>query len=94
MFKKDFEIWLDEQPVAPYKVIFDDIPLEVQYAYIEKFAFDKGYVIETNYERNTKQYFANILYLEKNLRVDVSNNIKTPTKLKTEIVHKLKELYK
>lgn len=93
MFTKDFENWLDQQAVAPYKAIFNDIPLEVQYAYIENFAFEKGYTIEINYERNTKQYFANILFTEKNLRVDISNNIKTPIKIKTEIINKLKQLY-
>ncbi len=32
--KLDFEKWLDRQSVAPYKVMFYDIPIAVQIAYL------------------------------------------------------------
>lgn len=46
--KTDFEKWLEEQPVAPYKAIFWDIPFTVQRAYFELFFDAVGIYITTS----------------------------------------------
>jgi hypothetical protein len=44
--KSDFENWLENQNVAPYKVMFWDIPKIVQCAYITEWLDTNGYFIE------------------------------------------------
>ena len=44
--KENFEKWLDNQNIAPYKVMFWDIPKIVQYAYIIEYFDSIGWVID------------------------------------------------
>ncbi len=92
-FKKDFEKWLDEQKIAPYKNLFEDIPVEVQFGYLENFAFENDIIFESSYERNTNQYYGSVINVSRGLRVDVSNNIKTPNKFKLRLIEELIILY-
>jgi len=46
--KIDFFKWLKEQPVAPYEVMFDDIPFTVQAAYVIEWFDSVGIYITTS----------------------------------------------
>ena len=41
--KEDFLNWLDQQDLAPYKVMFDEVPLNVKLPYIIEFLETKKY---------------------------------------------------
>ena len=57
---KDFEMWLENQEVASYKVIFPDIPVIVQNSYIIDWFDSVGLFINTKSkfgQRRQKQIF-------------------------------------
>lgn len=54
---KAFEIWLDNNPVGPYRVMFNSIPMIVQQSYIINF-FDSVSLFITPYIPNETGYWS------------------------------------
>lgn len=69
--KTDFEKWLEEQPVAPYKAMFWDIPFTVQFAYLESFFDAANLFISIEYLEHLKQFGGKIKCMNKGLRIDL-----------------------
>ena len=85
--KLDFEKWLDKQNVAPYKVMFYDIPIVVQIAYLIEWFDSVGIIITSDYFELNKGYYSEIL--------DSNFAIVKPTRQEalTEAIKKANEYY-
>ena len=85
--KLDFEKWLDKQNVAPYKVMFYDIPIVVQIAYLIEWFDSVGIIITSDYFELNKGYYSEIL--------DSNFAIVKPTRQEalTEAIKKANEIY-
>ena len=85
--KLDFEKWLDKQNVAPYKVMFYDIPIVVQIAYLIEWFDSVGIIITSDYFELNKGYYSEIL--------DSNFAIVKPTRQEalTEAIKKANETY-
>ena len=59
--KLDFEKWLDKQNVAPYKVMFYDIPIVVQIAYLVEWFDSVGIYITSDYFELNKGFYSEVL---------------------------------
>jgi len=93
--KIDFLNWLDKQDLAPYRVMFDDIPKFIQTAYIIQWLDEIGLIIEIDYERASKQYFGNLLNCLKSTitRQDISNNFNSRTSFEEEGIKQANLIY-
>ena len=85
--KLDFEKWLDKQNVAPYKVMFYDIPIVVQIAYLIEWFDSVGIIITSDYFELNKGFYSEIL--------DSNFAIVKPTRQEalTEAIKKANEIY-
>ena len=59
--KLDFEKWLDKQNVAPYKVMFYDIPIVVQIAYLVEWFDSVGIYVTSDYFELNKGFYSEVL---------------------------------
>lgn len=59
---KNFYKWLEEQELAPYRAIFDDIPEFIRLAYIQKYFRHLGIQILIGY--CDSGYFGNVSYID------------------------------
>lgn len=91
----DFYEWLELQEVAPYKVMFEDIPEFIQISYLIEWLDSILIIIETDYERLSKQYYGNVIDYRncKNIKVDFSNNFGNRTSVLKSAIEKVFEIY-
>ena len=85
--KLDFEKWLDKQNVAPYKVMFYDIPIVVQIAYLVEWFDSVGIYVTSDYFELNKGFYSEVL--------DSNFAIVKPTRQEalTEAIKKANEIY-
>lgn len=69
--KTDFEKWLEEQPLAPYRSMFWDIPFTVQRSYLELFFDAADIYITIEYLDHLKQFGGKVKSINSNLRIDL-----------------------
>lgn len=85
--KKDFILWLNNQPVAPYEVMLDDIPKCYLNALIIEWFDSVGIYITSDYFELNKGFYSEIL--------DSNFAIVKPTRQEalTEAIKKANEIY-
>ena len=59
--KKDFILWLNNQPVAPYEVMLDDIPKCYLNSLIIEWFDSVGIIITSDYFELNKGFYSEIL---------------------------------
>ncbi len=84
--------WLDTQEIAPYRVMFDTIPVAVQVGYILDWLESIDVVLDLEYERYSNQYYSKIINKTKGIRVDCSGNFKTRLEATIESIKKVNEV--
>ena len=85
--KKDFILWLNKQPVAPYEVMLDDIPKCYLNSLIIEWFDSVGIYITSDYFELNKGFYSEIL--------DSNFAIVKPTRQEalTEAIKKANEIY-
>jgi hypothetical protein len=94
--KVSFEKWLDIQDVAPYKVMFYDIPKIVQNAYITEWFDTIGITIDVIPRLGVDKiiiFSPNTFWYERELMLDEHNEFKTRNEAITKAIETAVEMY-
>lgn len=90
--RNDFEKWLNEQEVAPYKSMVWSIPLTAFYSYFEDFLESNGVFSSIEYHEHIEQFSGKIKCPKTKLRLD-TGIFRNRNEIRTDLIEKANEVY-
>lgn len=90
--EKDVFEYLRQLDVAPYPVMFYEVPFTAYWSYLEDFINTKGIHIDSEYHDHIRQYSGKLKCYTTSLRLD-TGVFKSLNEFRQDIIIKLNEFY-